>query len=166
MVIRSIGLVLLAFILQSTIADNLSIMGATPDIILIALVYVALAYGSVRGVALGFFVGLLLDFYGPAVNLGLNALCKTLLGFGIGYGKEGLYKERLSVLLTVLVVAHLFHDVLYFLIDTRFDIGLLFTMLWTRTIPSVVYTVFLGTVLVFCFAYRRGRFNARRLFPE
>ena len=141
-------------------------MGAVPDIILIALVYAALAHGSVWGVVLGFCVGLLQDFYGPTVNLGLNALCKTLLGFGIGYGKEGLYKERPSVLLTVLIVAHLFHDILYFLIDRRFDIGLLLTMLWSRTIPSVVYTVFLGTALIFCFAYRRGRFDARRLFPE
>jgi rod shape-determining protein MreD len=145
-------------------ADSIAIMRARPDIILIALVYVALSSGTMTGMVLGFTVGLLQDFYGPPVNLGLNALCKSLLGFGFGYGKEGLYKDNPFILTGVLVLAVISHDLIYFLIDTKFNMDLFFTMLWSRSLPSALYTGFLSIVLILAIAHRRGRFNARRLF--
>lgn len=166
MVIRSIGLVLLAFILQSTVVNSLSIVEVRPDVVIIALVYVGLAYGPMYGMLLGFSVGLLQDFYGPADDLGLNALCKTLMGFGVGLGKDGLYKENPVIILSALMVAMALHDLLYFSIDTDLNPGSLVSMLWRRTLPSMLYTGLATTVTIFSIAYRKGRFNARRLFSE
>lgn len=166
MIIRAVGLVLLSFLLQSTIAEDLTIYGGRPDFIILVLVYLSLAYGSMTGMLMGFSVGLLQDFYGPASNLGLNALCKTLICFGIGLGKDGLYRENILILLSVLCAGMLVHDTLFFLIDVGFDSEAFFTMMWRSTTPSLVYTGFLGAVLAIALVYRRGSIDAKRLFPE
>ena len=166
MIIRAIGLILLSFLLQSTIAEDLAISGGRPDFIIVSLVYLCLAYGSMTGMVMGFSVGLLQDFYGPPDNLGLNALCKTLICFAVGMGRDGLYRENILILLSVLTASMLVHDMLYFLVDVSFDMPLFLESLWTRTLPSLLYTAVLGLLLILLVIYRRGSFNAKRLFPE
>jgi rod shape-determining protein MreD len=166
MVWRNAGLTLAAFIIQGTLAENLAIQGIRPDFILIVLIYLALAYGSLTGVILGFVVGLLQDFYGPATSLGLNALCKSLTGFCVGLGKEGLYKENLVILTLVLLVAHTFHDALYWLVNVRFQTDLFLQGMWRSGLPTIAYTTVIGVLLALLIAYRGGQFNARRLFPK
>lgn len=164
--LRSAGLLLLAFILQSTIAHSLSVFSARPDFILLILVYIGLSHGPVAGTLMGWMVGLLQDFYGPAVNLGLNALCKTLVGYLAGYGKERLYKDSLLNVLGLLIVAVILHDLVYYLIDTHYDVTRLGAMVWRYTLLSSVYTALIGAAIALGVAYRRGRFNARRIFSE
>ncbi len=166
MLIRGIGLVLLSFIIQTTIADDLALFGGRPDFLFIILAYMSLAYGSTTGMILGFSAGLLQDFYGPASNLGLNALCKTLVCFGIGLGKDGLQKEVFLIMLSVLAIGMLLHEILYFLIYVDFDVSVFFEMMWRRSLPAWVYTCILGAVLASALKFRRGSFDGKRLFPE
>lgn len=166
MTLRNGSLLLLAFIVQSTIASSLAIQTARPDFLLIMLVYTALSQGSTAGALFGFLFGLLQDFYGPGTNLGLNALCKTLVGYGVGYGKEGLFKDNIVILVVILSITALFHDGLYFLIYNRHDLTAYSSMLLRDSLPSIVYTVVVGVVLAICAAFRKGTFDARRIFPE
>ena len=62
MIVKHIGLLLLAFIIQSTVVEHIAIWGIKPDFILIILIYVSLRSGSLIGVILGFSIGLLQDF--------------------------------------------------------------------------------------------------------
>ena len=165
MIVKHIGLLLLAFIIQSTVVEHIAIRGIKPDFILIILIYVSLRSGSMIGVILGFSIGLLQDFYGPPANLGLNALCKSLLGFGVGIGKEGLYKDSMLVLMLTLVISYITHDIIYHIIDTRFTFDAVVSFIRV-SLPSVFYTVVLSLLLIYVFAYRRGQFHAQRLFPE
>ena len=166
MIVKHIGLLLLAFIIQSTVVEHISIRGIKPDIILIILIYVSLRSGSMMGVVLGFSIGLLQDFYGPPANLGLNALCKSLLGFGVGIGKEGLYKDSMLVLMLTLVISYITHDIIYHIIDARFTLDAVVSWFIGVSLPSVFYTLVLSLLLIYVFAYRRGQFHAKRLFPE
>lgn len=166
MIVKHIGLLLLAFIIQSTVVEHISIRGIKPDIILIILIYVSLRSGSLIGVILGFSVGLLQDFYGPPANLGLNALCKSLLGFGVGIGKEGLYKDSMLVLMLTLVISYITHDIIYHIIDARFTLDAVVSWFIGVSLPSVFYTLVLSLLLIYVFAYRRGQLHAKRLFPE
>ena len=166
MIVKHIGLLLLAFIIQSTVVEHISIRGIKPDIILIILIYVSLRSGSMIGVILGFSIGLLQDFYGPPANLGLNALCKSLLGFGVGIGKEGLYKDSMLVLMLTLVISYITHDIIYHIIDARFTLDAVVSWFVGVSLPSVFYTVVLSLLLIYVFAYRRGQLHAKRLFPE
>ncbi|HIG48910.1 MAG TPA: rod shape-determining protein MreD [candidate division Zixibacteria bacterium] len=166
MIVKHIGLLLLAFIIQSTVVEHISIRGIKPDIILIILIYVSLRSGSMMGVVLGFSIGLLQDFYGPPANLGLNALCKSLLGFGVGIGKEGLYKDSMLVLMLTLVISYITHDIIYHIIDARFTLDAVVSWFIGVSLPSVFYTLVLSLLLIYVFAYRRGQLHAKRLFPE
>ena len=118
------------------------------------------------GVILGFSIGLLQDFYGPPANLGLNALCKSLLGFGVGIGKEGLYKDSMLVLMLTLVISYITHDIIYHIIDARFTLDAVVSWFIGVSLPSVFYTLVLSLLLIYVFAYRRGQLHAKRLFPE
>ena len=166
MIVKHIGLLLLAFIIQSTVVEHIAIWGIKPDFILIILIYVSLRSGSMMGVILGFSIGLLQDFYGPPANLGLNALCKSLLGFGVGIGKEGLYKDSMLVLMLTLVISYITHDIVYHIIDARFTLDAVVSWFVGVSLPSVFYTVVLSLLLIYVFAYRRGQLHAKRLFPE
>ena len=166
MIVKHIGLLLLAFIIQSTVVEHIAIRGIKPDFILIILIYVSLRSGSMIGVILGFSIGLLQDFYGPPANLGLNALCKSLLGFSVGIGKEGLYKDSMLVLMLTLVISYITHDIIYHIIDARFTLDAVVSWFVGVSLPSVFYTVVLSLLLIYVFAYRRGQLHAKRLFPE
>ena len=166
MMVRSFSLLALSLILQSTLAAHLSILNGRPDFVLLMLVYLSLSHGPVAGSVSGWSIGLIQDFYGSPTNLGLNALCKTLIGYAVGYGKDGLFKESLSIVALVLLITGLAHDALYFLIYTRHDLSVYPSLLWRSSLPSIVYTVVLGIFLALCVAFRNGKFDARRLFPH
>lgn len=84
----------LATILQNTLADYLGGFGVKPDFVLIIVVYIGLFFGAFRGEILGFSGGLLEDILsgGP---LGINALTKSIIGFLSGIIKKNLYPERI-----------------------------------------------------------------------
>lgn len=166
MILKHIVLLLMAFIIQSTLVENLAISSIKPDFILILLFYAALQSGSLTGVILGFSIGLLQDFYGPPGNLGLNALCKSIIGFGAGIGKEGLYKDNLSILLTAVFVSFITHDLIYHIIETRFSLGVAAAAFINISLLSAVYTAVISLLLILFFTYRRGQIHVRRLFPE
>lgn len=66
---------LIAVMMQSSFLSRLGLPGATPDLILVSVVAVALAYGPAMGVVYGFAAGLLVDF-SPSTQgiIGVNAL--------------------------------------------------------------------------------------------
>jgi rod shape-determining protein MreD len=78
------GALLLALLLVETaILANIAYLPVVPDIMLIAVMYLALNNGSLSGETAGFFSGLLLDFTSGA-PLGLNCLVRTVVGYVCG----------------------------------------------------------------------------------
>ena len=162
---RNGGLLFLAFIIQGSFGEHLAIKGIRPDFVVTILVYVALASGSFTGIVLGFSVGLLQDIYGPPASLGLNALSKSIIGYLVGLGRAGLYRESFVTLGLVLGVALLIHDGLYTLIGAQGDVGVFLQRFWSISCPTIVYTLAFGLFLAILLVYREGQFHARRLFP-
>ena len=85
--IRYIFLLVLAFALQTTWIDFFEVSSLKPDLILLALTYIALREGPLVAICMGFGIGFMQDIYHPA-DLGLNALRKSLIGFAVGYGRS------------------------------------------------------------------------------
>ena len=80
-------LVFLAALFQVTIFTTLELFGGTADLLLVALIGIALLRGSVAGALAGFFGGLLLDVL-TLDTLGVTALVLALAGFWTGrYGE-------------------------------------------------------------------------------
>ena len=102
-------LIFLAFVIDSTWGHEIAIRGIRPDFVLMLLIYVAMGSGAFIGTIIGFSIGLLEDFNGTPNNLGLNALCNTVVAYGVGLAGTTLYKDSLSTLLLTLLVSSVVH---------------------------------------------------------
>ena len=76
---------LLAVLIEVTLLSRLGIPGATPDLVVVTVVAIALAMGPIQGAAAGFAAGALIDLAPPGDTLlGVNAVVYILIGFITG----------------------------------------------------------------------------------
>src|SRR4029077_4702714 len=95
-------------VLQVTIVGSIGILGGSPDLVLVALVAISLAQGSIFGAVSGFWAGLLIDI-ARLGTLGFTSLLLTLAGFWIGRYGETTGRDRAHApLLSVAVVTVLY----------------------------------------------------------
>jgi rod shape-determining protein MreD len=92
-----------ATIVQSSILSLVVVLGGTPDLVLVALVAIALLRGSVFGAIAGFWAGLLLDT-ATLDTLGVTALLLTVAGFWIGRYGETTARDRTHAPFTSVLV--------------------------------------------------------------
>lgn len=77
--------VLAAVLIEVTLLSRLGIPGATPDLVVVTVVAIALTMGPVQGAVSGFVAGVLLDLAPPGDTLiGVNALVYVGIGFVTG----------------------------------------------------------------------------------
>ncbi|MHB1067722.1 MAG: rod shape-determining protein MreD [Candidatus Nanopelagicales bacterium] len=75
----------IAVIVEVTLLSRLGLPGATPDLVVVTVVALALAMGPVQGAAAGFSAGILIDLAPPADTLlGVNALVYIAVGVVTG----------------------------------------------------------------------------------
>jgi rod shape-determining protein MreD len=78
--------VLLAWLIQVTLLSRLGLPGATPDLIVVTVVAVAVAMGPLQGAVAGFAAGLVGDVFPPADTVvGVNSIVYLGIGFVAGY---------------------------------------------------------------------------------
>ena len=97
------AIVFVAALLQVTLLSTLDVAGGAADVLLLALLSIALLRGSVVGAAAGFVGGLLVDVL-TLDTLGVTALLYSLAGYWAGRYGETTGRDRAHApLLTVLV---------------------------------------------------------------
>lgn len=78
--------VLFATIIELTLLSRLEFPGATPDLVIVVVVAIALAMGPTQGAVAGFSAGVLVDLAPPADTLlGVNAIVYMAIGFVTGF---------------------------------------------------------------------------------
>src|SRR5581483_2412243 len=90
---KSAALVFLAAILQASVFSSVEILNGTPDLLLVAIICVALLRGPVVGAAAGFWGGILLDTANLA-TLGVTSLLLTISGYWTGRYGETTGRDR------------------------------------------------------------------------
>ena len=101
-------IVFVAAVLQASVFAGMSVLGAAPDILLVALVAVALVRGATTGAVAGFFGGLVIDI-ALLDTLGVTSLLLTLVGYWAGrYGETAPSGRRYAPYLAVGVMTVLF----------------------------------------------------------
>lgn len=107
---------------------------------LIMVVYFAIFRGSVQGGLLGAALGLMEDLM-TGRFIGINAICKGLIGFMAGYSERNLHKNNFFVPIAAVLIATFGNAVLYYLFSVMIggNVGL-DTMLFT-SIPDAVYNM-------------------------
>ena len=100
------GVVVAALLLESTVFASVRLGGVRPDLLVIAVVAVAMAAGPTSAACFGFFAGLLADLL-FAQPVGVSALVYTCVGFAVGLGRLYLVGSRAWVHLALAGAASL-----------------------------------------------------------
>jgi rod shape-determining protein MreD len=87
------GVIVVALLLESTVLAGVRLGGARPDLLVIAVVAVAMAAGPTSAACFGFSAGLLADLL-FARPVGVSALVYTSLGYAVGVGRVYLVGSR------------------------------------------------------------------------
>jgi rod shape-determining protein MreD len=153
-----VGYVALA--LQATLVPHVGIADIRPDLPIVATVMIALGRGAGAGTTAGFLIGLGQDLTNPAF-LGLNALSKSLLGYGLGTLRERFDAGTMVTHVAVLFVATIAHDLLYLTIYMRLVLSEMMLALVTRTLPTALYTAFVGVWAFALMSAMTGRRSSR-----
>jgi len=146
-VIRNILLIALALLVQSTLFGKLDLYGVRPDIPLIMLIILAGVASPTGLIYYGFFIGFLQDVYSPEY-LGYNAFAMSLTAFFLEVVKERLTVENYTVRLIMTLLACTFHDSVYLLLYTAFDLSVLAPLFVRESLPGAAYTAVLAMILV------------------
>jgi rod shape-determining protein MreD len=111
-----------ALVLQTTIAGMTMAGGSLVNMVLIAVVYVALAFGPVTGMLAGSAGGILQDALSGGV-VGIGGLSKTIVGFLVGVlGAQFIVSQplpRLVMFVSATLVHELCYEALYALVESR-----------------------------------------------
>jgi rod shape-determining protein MreD len=139
---KAAAFLFLAVVLQLSIMANVEILGGHPNLLLVAVVCVALLRGSVFGAVAGFSAGLLADT-GVFGTLGFTALLLTLAGYWTGRYGETTGRDRAHApVVSVAVITVLYQVaalVLHFMLGEHAPAGVVFEGL----IPTVVLNLIL-----------------------
>ena len=157
-------MIIICFILQTTVLHLFSVGSITPYLLLILCVSMGLMRGRKSGMWTGFFCGLLIDlFYGSL--FGFYALIYMYAGFFSGYAFRIYYDDDIKVPMLLTAVMDLLYNLAVYILQflLRGRIGL-FTYLYRIIIPEIVYTVFLTVIVykIFYFINRRFMTPARK----
>jgi rod shape-determining protein MreD len=99
------ALLVVGFALQTTVLTRATLLGVTPQVLLVVILSLAFTDGERVGVVAGFFGGLLIDLRleDPSALMGLTALIYIIVGYGVGSVRRFTTSE--SVWMPVFVVA-------------------------------------------------------------
>ncbi|MGD9483003.1 rod shape-determining protein MreD [Streptomyces sp. TRM70308] len=104
-VLLSTTLLIVALTVQVAVLARLQLPGATPDLLLLTVLALALVYGHTSGALIGFAAGLLADLAPPADHaVGRYALVLCLVGYAAGLTRPETGRHR-SATVPMLVVA-------------------------------------------------------------
>jgi rod shape-determining protein MreD len=80
------AVIVVSVVLESTVLARLRLGGVHPDVLVIAVIAVAMTGGPVTAAVFGFAAGLVSDLL-FADHVGVSALVYTVVGFGMGVGR-------------------------------------------------------------------------------
>ncbi|MDR2042908.1 MAG: rod shape-determining protein MreD [Clostridium sp.] len=133
-------LILLGFLLQSTVFRSLAFAGIVPNLLIILTASFGFMRGEKEGLLIGFFCGLLQDiFFGDM--LGFYALILMYTGYLNGKFSRIFYPEDIKLPIGLIILSDLSYGmicyILLFLLRGRFDFPYYFVSL---ILPEAIYT--------------------------
>lgn len=139
-------IILISFLLQSTVFQTLSIGSISPNLMIIVVSSFGFMGGKKEGMAVGFFCGLLEDiFFGRL--LGMHAMIYMYIGYANGYFNHIFYGDDIKLPISLISASELVYGLgtylIMFLMRSRFA----FPYYMTRIIlPELFYTLIMTLV--------------------
>lgn len=140
-------LLILFFLIQTTLVQGLALASITPNLLLILTFVSGFMRGKKSGIWVGFFAGLLIDiFYGQMI--GFNALIYMYIGYLNGFFHKLFYDEDITLPLVLVCGSDFLYGfsvyVLRFLLRNRLDLPFYMMRI---IIPELIYTVVFAIIL-------------------
>lgn len=140
-------LIIVCFILQTTIFKSLAFGGIVPNLLIVLTASFGFMRGEKTGLLFGFFCGLLADIFFGNV-LGLNAMIYMYIGYMNGKFSPVFYPEDIKLPLGLILCSDLVYGfvnyVILFLMRGRFNIKYYFMNI---ILPEMVYTILVTLLL-------------------
>ena len=141
-------MVIIGYLLQCTLFQNISLGGIVPNILIIITSSFGFMRGKKEGMLIGFLAGLILDvFYGDI--LGFYALVYMTIGYLNGFFRSIFYPEDIKLPMILIAVSELLYCFLcyifLFLLRGKLHLGYYFIHV---ILPEIVYTI-LVTLIVY-----------------
>lgn len=141
-------IVIVGFLLQSSVFSAISMGGIVPNILIIITSSFGFMRGKNEGMVIGFLCGLIMDvFYGDI--LGFYALVYLVIGYLNGFFRSIFYPEDIKlpmILITASELAYCFLCFIFlFMLRGKFHLGYYFVHIF---LPEIAYTI-LVTLLVY-----------------
>lgn len=144
-------IIIINFILQSTVFQHFRIGGVLPNTALIIVVSISMLSGRKKGITAGIVTGILQDiFFSKAI--GINVLIYAFLGYFIG-GVEGrLFKDNyITPLILISLSTFFYHSIYYilmhFLRHSVDYLSVLRTTIFTETIYNSIVGILMYRIL-------------------
>ena len=115
-----IPIIVLLMLIQSTTVRIFPNILYQPDLITIAIVYLAHQEGKVVGQSMGFFSGILEDVLGLG-PFGFHALIRTVMGYTVGFTTDWRVTDSPLVAFVLVVLGIVIQQLLYLLFGTIFS---------------------------------------------
>jgi rod shape-determining protein MreD len=138
-------LVIAAVIVEYNVAPQMSLSGIRPDFLSMVVSAIGLWWGSMAGIASGFAAGLLSDLDLHRF-LGLNALALSTVGYFAGAVSGKIDRESPLSQFTVILCAVIIHDLVFGAVFFFGNYFMFFKRIFLATVPSSLYTAFIGLV--------------------
>ena len=146
-IIGSFIMMLILYLLQTTIFGKIAIAGIKPNVMIVLVVLIGYRYGKIPGMMMGFFTGLLLDFT-EADYIGYYAMFYMAIGYLVGFGNK-IYNNDSTIIPLGLIGAsdltlNFFIFVTGFLLRNRLDLPYYLIRIM---LPEAIYTVVVAAIL-------------------
>jgi rod shape-determining protein MreD len=154
-IVRILLTALVILILQVTVVHSMEILGASPDLIIILLIALVMERGPVTAVIMGFCLGFLQDL-GNASFLGMNALAKSIIAYGVSRFAQGFLPESILFKGFLIFAVSLVNDILVLIITTFSFIDILVGF-FRFSLLSALYTALVGMAVLQLVKIATGR---------
>ena len=140
-------IVLVSFLLQTTVFQSLALADVVPNFLLIVTVTFGYMRGEKEGMYTGFFAGLLVDCVFGSI-IGLYALLYMIIGYLNGLCRKLYYNDHVVVTVALISISDLIYNLFYYIFEFLFRNRLDFFFYLIRIIiPEMVYTLLAAVVL-------------------
>ncbi len=143
--VSTILLIILCYVLQTTLFKHLQLAGVVPNMLIILTASVSYVRGQKDGLITGFMCGLLSDMLFGSV-IGLHALLYMFIGYITGY-TYNVYLRNYFFILLIIGVSDLFYGFIYYVFEflTRGRFHILY-YLRNIILPETIYTMLAAVV--------------------
>ena len=131
-----------ALVLQTTLSGVMVGGTIAVNLVLVAIVYLALAYGAVTGLLAGTFGGLVQDALAGGI-VGLGGMSKTIIGFAVGVLSSQFNLSTTVPRLVMFVAATFLHEIMFVGAHAMIG-GRPFGLQWSATLIQALVNSLVG----------------------